>query len=195
MATEKSHIHNDKVGGNMKKNISILLFAICCLILSSCSTSFKEQEMPEIVFMYESEHYTKETYKGCFVDNQGNIFYSENTELKQYTVQTLIDMYRKGELDELWELCGSVEMEELQTYYKKLLKMYNNEFELTPDSYGIDAIVDEEYWSGMYYDKEHEIKGQWFFMDGATKYTPSDEVALEIVEWMDTLMEGIVPKD
>ena len=75
MATEKSHIHNDKVGGNMKKNISILLFAICCLILSSCSTSFKEQEMPEIVFMYESEHYTKETYKGCFVDNQGNIFY------------------------------------------------------------------------------------------------------------------------
>lgn len=179
----------------MKKYLTILLLTICCLMLSSCRTSAKEQEMPEIVFIYESEHYSKETYKGFFVDNQGNIFYSEHAELKQYTLQTLVDMYRNGELDELWELCGSVEMTELQTYYKKLLKMYNDGFELTPDSYGINAIVDEEYWYGMYYDKEHEIKVQLFFMDGATKYTPSDDVALEIVEWMDTLMEGIVPKD
>ncbi len=177
----------------MEKYLTILLLTICCLMLSSCRA--KKQEMPDLVFIYESEHYSKETYKGFFVDNQGNIFYSEHAELKQYTLQTLADMYCKGELDELWELCGSVEVAELQTYYKRLIKMCNDEFELTPDSYGINAIVEEEHWYGVYFDDDEEIRVEKFYRDGATKYTPSDDVALEIVEWMDTLMEGIVPKD
>lgn len=180
----------------MKKYLTILLSTICCLVLSSCSTSAKEQEMPEIVFLYKSTFRSKDEYKIWFIDKQGNIYYSTDAQVVGSPFPERVEQFAAGEYDGKISLVGTVEISELEGYYKQFNKLTKNkEFELVFPGWGVNEECPWQRWYGFYYDSNEELKWLLFSEEDSSEYIPNDTNALEIAEWMSELMKETMPKE
>ena len=176
--------------------MSLLLLIIGCLMLSSCNISSKEQKMPEIVFVYESSFSYKNEYKIWFIDKEGNIYYSTDDQVVGNPFQVKIDKFTAGEYDDKMTLVGTVEVSELESYYKQFIKLTKNkEFELVFPGWGVTAECPWQRWYGLYYDSDEELKWLLFFEEDTSEYIPNDTNAVEIEEWMSELMKETVPKE
>jgi len=167
----------------MGRYIRVMFLLLSCVLLTGC-----DKKMPEIVFMYESYEMNSEWYESCIIDKEGNIYYTDEKEVFDYTSQELTDMYKEGTLDEEMEHIGSVEVEELQDMYNLYKDVVDSKYNLTSDGMCVDGIVLQKFWYGVSYGGKGVVESDFIYQDGNADHYPSDERAWDIVSWMNEVM-------
>ncbi|MDE6732068.1 MAG: hypothetical protein K2J77_04245 [Oscillospiraceae bacterium] len=178
------------------KTIILTIITILALVMSGCSNSVSEPDMPEIVFKVctvynqyehnfdENDSVEQGRYSLTFVDKNGNYYFSDYSEIYFLSDEELIESLKSGD-ERITKLPKSCDADELWENYKKLLKVANNkEYGLDYPKFVPSAESDRIIWYGLYYDKDgklsslpiHEYKNY-------TGINANDDRANEIFEW------------
>ena len=177
----------------MKKIISIILpilsiLLIFYLIYIRINLVGKE-DMPDIVFMYSS-NYERETFKQYVFDKDGNIYFSDKKEIYFLNDSELLDLYSSGELKNKMKLLGTIDSSELNKYFQLFLEiMHVGGVNLTSADYTVDAIMPQESWYGLYYNRKGNVESSLLYKDDSGEYYTNNPKADEIVQWMSKIIK------
>lgn len=142
------------------------------------------QNIPEIVFMYDA-NYNDEEIGTYIFDYQGNIYFSVEEEIVFCNYLDMIDKYQSGDLHKKSEIYGKVGVEVLLEKYNLFRKIVlEEEYNIVPKEWCLDSLVLEEQWSGLYYNSMGDIEVITIFQQGAQEYDVSDQRMYEIIEWV-----------
>lgn len=167
----------------MGRYIKVIFFLLLCILLTGC-----DKKMPEITFVYISCNEYDNWYEECVIDNQGNIYYTNEKEVYDYTTQDLANMCKAGSLSEEMECIGTIEVAELQDMYNMCKEVVDDEYEVLDDGLFVDGFVKRKSWFVVSYDENGDLEHDYIYKDGDACYEPSDERAWDIVNWMNEVM-------
>ncbi len=167
------------------KTIFCIIISVLISLMSGCSNSVSESDMPDIVFEKRTKYEHDDSYSIVFIDKNGNYYHSDDSEINSLTNAELIEALRLGD-ERITKLPKSCDTDELLENYKKFLKVTaNKEYGMAYSMEGIPA-AESDYitWYGLYYDKDGKLVSLPIHKyRNFTEFNANDDRANEIFEW------------
>ena len=186
----------------LKKSISIILICIlvCMIGCGNKNTGNTKDgdrrgaaedasQLPDIVF-FNTIMYLEFSGDGIpesaitFYDNQGNHYTSTDEYVCTLPIEKLVREYAEGTLADKISFHTSCDAEELLENYNKLCEVSEDGFKIIYREIGPDVIANLEYWYGLYYDENGNIRCvEIHKRDEHGDHYADDERVNEIYEW------------
>ncbi len=168
-----------------KKYAYITVGILICIIIIFIVLPKSREDMPHIVFGYESYDRVDDIYKIYMIDNKGNVYFSQNDKYWG-RFSEFDERYISGEIVSEAKLIKTIDVSELESKFVIFRSIIDKgDYKLIDDVVEAPAVVAPyETWYGNYYSITGNVKNIELYFKTNYELLSKDERSKELADWI-----------